>query len=110
MQKRRPWSGVVHFLIDLAVAQRHLLRRIAVRQLLRNDHGTCGSDHAFDGAPADADKIRIDQRVRAVETALVAAVRQSKVGQRAWRARAAGYDRAATILSVCPATDVSARA
>ena len=79
-------------MIDLAISQRHLLRQIAVRQLLRNDHGTCRSDHAFDGAPADADEIRIDQGVRTVEPALVAAVRQSKVGQRTRRARPAGDD------------------
>ena len=87
---------VVGLLVHLAVGERHLLRRIAVRQLLGNDHGTGRSDHALDRPPADADEIRIDQRMGAVEPALVAAFRQRKVGQRARRAGAAGDDRVGT--------------
>src|SRR5206468_6285244 len=68
-------------------------------------------DIAFDRAPADADEIRINQGVRAVEAALVAAVRQSKVGQRAWRAGAAGDDRVGTSRDdlECLARDGSVR-
>src|SRR5262249_30099366 len=47
-------------------------------------------------APYEEYKIGMEQGVCAVETALVAAVRQSKVGQRAWRARPAGDDRVGT--------------
>src|SRR5262249_56451185 len=47
-------------------------------------------------APYEEYKIGMEQGVRAEEPALVPAVRQSKVGQRAWRARAAGDDRVGT--------------
>ena len=73
--------------------QADLLHRIAVGQLFGDDHRSGRRQHAFDGGAADPDEVRIDQRVRTVDRAFIAAFAQRQEWQRARRSRTAGHDR-----------------